>query len=417
MGTYDPKSLAMMHKVVARSGIASRHAVGYVPGAPPASYFPSLEAPRARAALWEEHAPKLAVAAARQALAQWPGGSAADVTHVVVHSCTGFSAPGLDYALIAALGLRSDTRKLGVNFMGCFGFFSAAYVARQIVAADATGAAVVLVVCAETSSVHLSAHPTPELIVGNALFADGAAAAIVTHAGFVGAAGAPRALGPPPAPDAPPEPEAHTRPFRLAGRGYEWAIGPMASELVPDSAGAMTWQQTAQGGRYDMFLDKSIPDALKRVFFTHGTSLLSRVGVDAAERAARGVAWAIHPGGKAILDVVETVLRTLGMPTDGVAASYAVLNEYGNMSSATMPFVLQRVLTGDAGAKAGNVFFVGFGPGLTVEFGRLYKHFGGEGAGPARRAAAAPAADGAERAAERAADDAPAAGEPQAPRA
>jgi len=408
MESYDPKSLSMMQKVVAKSGIDERHACGAVAGAPAASYFPSLEGPRARAALWEEHAPKLAVAAARQALAQWPGGTAADVTHVVVHSCTGFSAPGLDYELIAALGLRSDTRKLGVNFMGCFGFFTAAYVARQIVAADDTGAAVVLVVCAETSSVHLSATPTPELIVGNALFADGAAAAVITHAGFVGAAGAPRALGPPPAADAPPEPGARTRPFRLAGRGYEWAIGPMSSEVVPGSAGAMTWKQTAQGGRYDMFLDKSIPEALTRVFLTHGASLLSRVGVDAAERAARGLAWAVHPGGKAILGGVETVLRTLGLPTAGLPDSHAVLKEYGNMSSATMPFVLQRVLTGEAGAHAGNVFFAGFGPGLTVEFGRLYKHYPGD---------AAPTAGGRARPAEPApgAAAAPAEGEPLAP--
>lgn len=81
-------------------------------------YVAALTVPGARGKLWVDHVPALAVSAARDALAAWRHGSAADVTHVVVHSCTGFAAPGLDFLLIQELGLKSHTRKLGVNFMG-----------------------------------------------------------------------------------------------------------------------------------------------------------------------------------------------------------------------------------------------------------------------------------------------------------
>lgn len=112
--------LAKVSKVIASGGIETRHSVVTVPAE---EYFALLQEPGKRAALWEEHAPELAIAAARNALSQWRHGGARDVTHIVTHSCTGFSAPGLDFALINALGLPSDTRKLGVNFMGwCVGW-------------------------------------------------------------------------------------------------------------------------------------------------------------------------------------------------------------------------------------------------------------------------------------------------------
>ena len=112
---YSPELLERVNKFVASGGIEARRCVLPDSGA---EYLARLAQPGKRAELWEEHAPELAIAAARNALSQWRHGSAADVTHVVVHSCTGFAAPGLDYALISALGLGSGTRKLGVNFMG-----------------------------------------------------------------------------------------------------------------------------------------------------------------------------------------------------------------------------------------------------------------------------------------------------------
>ena len=166
---------------------------------------------------------------------------------------------------------------VGVNFMGCFGGFTALYVAKTIVEADPTGRAVVLVACAETCTVHLSADTRVELVVGNTLFADGAGAAIVTAAGFRGAG-----VSAPP-PGGPPD--------------EQWALGAMSSEIIPDSAEAMTWKNSATAGQFDMWLDKTIPAKLSSMFVTHGVSLIRRVGISNPWTCG----WAIHPGGSAII--------------------------------------------------------------------------------------------------------------------
>ena len=335
---YPPELRAKMDKIVAGAGIDTRFPVC---DAPPEGYAAALNEPGARGALWESAVPALAVAAARQALAGWRHGSACDVTHVVVHSCTGFSAPGIDFALIKALGLPSTTRKLGVNFMGCFGGMTALYVAKQIIEADATGRAVVLVACAEACTVHVSGAPHAELAVGNSIFGDGAAAAIVTHAGFRGT--------PPPPPAVP------AAPFAVESPEFEWEIAQMASEIAPDSEGAMTWRQSAQAGRYDMWLARDIPASLQKLFGGKGLQMFARVGL-----SPFSCAFALHPGGKAILAGFETVLGALGAKPDGIEASKEVLRRYGNMSSATIFFVLQRVLSS---TRRDSVFFAGFGPG------------------------------------------------------
>lgn len=335
---YPPELREKMGKIVGASGIETRFPVC---PSPPEGYVAALDEVGARGALWEGAVPALAVAAARQALAGWRHGSACDVTHVVVHSCTGFAAPGIDFALIKALGLPSTTRKLGVNFMGCFGGMTALYVAKQIIEADATGRAVVLVACAEACTVHVSAAPRAELAVGNSIFGDGAAAALVTHVGFRGT--------PPPPPAVP------AAPFPVETADFEWELGAMASDIAPDSEGAMTWRQSAQAGRYDMWLARDIPDALKRLFGSRGLDIFARVGLNPFT-----CAFALHPGGKAILAGFEAVLGAMGAKVEGIDASKEVLRQFGNMSSATIFFVLQRVLSS---TKQDNVFFAGFGPG------------------------------------------------------
>ena len=139
----------------------------------------------------------------------------------------------------------------------------------------------------------------------------------------------------------------------------------MGSEIVPDSAGAMTWRQSAQAGRYDMFLSRDIPRALTALFTAKGLDIVARVGLNPF-----ACAYALHPGGASILSGVESVLGALGVKPVGIESSREVLREFGNMSSATIFFVLQRVL---AGTSRDSVFFAGFGPGLTVEFGALQR--------------------------------------------
>ena len=112
---YPEEIQGRIERVVASSGISRRFCVS---STPVPEYVEALCKEGARSSLWNEGAPQLAVAASRDALARWRHGSASDITHVVVHSCTGFAAPGLDFEIIQALGLRSSTRKIGVNFMG-----------------------------------------------------------------------------------------------------------------------------------------------------------------------------------------------------------------------------------------------------------------------------------------------------------
>ena len=243
---------------------------------------------------------------------------------------------------------------------------TALFVAKTLIEADTTGRAVVLVACAEACTVHVSGAAALELVVGNTLFGDGAGAAIVAHAGFRGRAGGSAAPA--------------GRAMRaVATDAWEWALGAMSSEIVPDSAPAMTWKQSAEAGRYDMWLARTIPRALTELFAARGAELLARVGL----LNPFGVAWALHPGGKAILAGFADGLARLGLAPSGLEHSHAVLAAHGNMSSATIFFVLQRVL---AETDRDAVFFAGFGPGLTVEFGALRRQSRGGAAAAAASA-------------------------------
>jgi predicted naringenin-chalcone synthase len=211
------------------------------------------------------------------------------------------------------------------------------YVAKQLIEADTTGRAVVLVACAEVCSVHISSEPKAELGVGNSIFGDGAASAIVTHAGFRGSRGGAVDTAPTPYPLETPE--------------WEWCIDTMSSEIIADSAGHMTWKQSVDGGRYDMWLAREIPEALLSFFVKNGISLLRKVNLN-----PYGCAWALHPGGKGILTNFEKGLATLGIKPEGIECSHDVLANHGNMSSATILFVLQRVLSS---TKRDSAFFAG----------------------------------------------------------
>jgi hypothetical protein len=224
---YPPGTLALVDKIVAKAGIETRHTAvsSDVAGFAPAL----LRGGRARAEVWEAAAPVLALAAARDALSRWAQGDARDVTHIVVHSCTGFAAPGLDCALIKGLGLPNSTRKVPVHFAGCFGGFTALYVAQQIIEANGGARAVVLVVAAEVCTAHMACDERTECVIGNTIFADGAGAAVVTAVDFRGASGGGGSTGGP----------------WQNGRGLDgtlgsdgqwvWAFGGMASDLIPDT--------------------------------------------------------------------------------------------------------------------------------------------------------------------------------------
>jgi alkylresorcinol/alkylpyrone synthase len=274
----------------------------------------------ARNDVYIREAPALFAAASRDALdrARVP---ASAITHVVTASCTGFFAPGPDFRLVKDLGLSSTVQRDHLGFMGCAAAFPALRSASRICAADPS--AVVLVVCGEICTIHIRVSNDPEQIVASAVFADGAAAAVVSAA---------------PAPDA--------RTLELDGFG---------TALTREGEDEMRWIIGDHG--FEMTLTAEVPRVIGREVHSALAPLLARAG-------AAIDAWAVHPGGRSILDRVESALA---LSPGALRHSREVLRECGNMSSATVLFILKRMLEHEDLRDADRVLGVAFGPGLTVE--------------------------------------------------
>ena len=265
--------------------------------------FPSTAA---RMALFDQHALPLAQKAAREALV---GLRPQDITHLVVTTCTGLSAPGLDLQLQQALGLRSSLERTVVGFMGCYAAINGLKTAWHIVRSMPT--ARVLLVNLELCTLHLHENVDLEGLLGFMQFADGCAASVVS-----------------------------ANPTGLELRRFHCDVLPEAAELV-------TWHVGDRG--FAMELAPSLPKVLGDNIAPLLHWLDEPVNL-----------WAVHPGGRAILDAVESALK---LPPDALQASREVLRNYGNMSSATVMFVLKAMLDG----KPGNGLAMAFGPGLTLE--------------------------------------------------
>lgn len=249
------------------------------------------------------------------------GFSAGDVTHVVTVSCTGFFAPGPDYFLVRDLCLHPHTQRFHLGFMGCYAAFPALKMAKAFCRADEN--AVVLVVCLELCTLHLQLGGDPDGLLASSVFADGAAAALVSAREPTGSA------------------------FELSA---------LATTLTDDGEGDMAWSVGDQG--FDIVLSSYVPEILEANIGAALAPLFADYGLGAEDLER----WAVHPGGRAILDKVE---KGLGLPETALEPSREVLRDYGNMSSATVFFVLQKVLA--ASERGERVCSVAFGPGLTVE--------------------------------------------------
>jgi predicted naringenin-chalcone synthase len=272
-------------------------------------------------------APPLALAAAREAVVR-SGRAAAEVTHLVTVSCTGFMAPGVDAALIGGLGLAATVQRTHVGYMGCHGALNGLRVARAFTGAEPE--ACVLLSAVELCSLHYHYGWNPSKMVANALFADGAAAVVgVRKKGSGGILGG-----------------KDSRPLFVAATG---------SCLVPDTADVMTWTIGDHG--FQMTLAKQVPGSIAKHLRPWLCDWLGKQGVRLEEVGS----WAVHPGGPRILSAVE---EGLCLPRTALAASRAVFAECGNMSSPTLLFILERLRR--EGARRPCVM-LGFGPGLTAE--------------------------------------------------
>jgi len=274
----------------------------------------------ARMAAYERHAPPLGCAAAAAALAD-AGIGPERVAHVVTVTCTGFMAPGLAVHLVRSLGLRSDVTRTQVGFMGCHGALVGLRTAAALAATTPGRAA--LVVAVELCSLHFQYGWDPGAVVANALFADGAGAAVVTTG--------------------------------RSGHGNAPVLAATGSWLAPGSEEAMTWRIGDRGFR--MTLSPEVPALIRRDLRQGLEPWLEGQGLTVGDVGG----WAVHPGGPRILTAVT---EALDLDPTAVDISRSVLAEHGNMSSPTVLFVLDRLRS--AGAPRPWVA-LGFGPGLTTE--------------------------------------------------
>lgn len=288
----------------------------------------------ARNELYIEQATPLFVEAGRKALDACAELSASDITHVITVSCTGFYAPGPDYQVVRQLGLGTNVQRYHLGFMGCYAAFPALRAAKSFCEADPD--AVVLVISAELCTLHVRSSSDPDTIVASSVFGDGAAAAIVTAR----------------------TPPAEAATLRLDA--FETALTPVGED-------DMAWKIGDHG--FEMVLSSYVPRIIEQHIRGALTPLLAHDPALAAEPYRDIEHWAIHPGGRSILDKVEAVL---GLTEDQLVPSRDILRNYGNMSSATILFVLKRILesAGTAGGErvgGERVCAMAFGPGLTVE--------------------------------------------------
>jgi len=280
--------------------------------------------------VYVREATRLFIAAARAALDADPEVVAADITHVVTVSCTGFHAPGPEYEIVRALGLPDSVQRYHLGFMGCYASMPALRLASQFCAADPD--AVVLVVSVELCTLHLRSSENPDLIVASSLFADGAGAGIVT-----------------------------ARPSAAAGL----RLDRFHTAIAPQGEKDMAWTIGDHG--FEMILSTAVPqiigetiiDALRPLYagelqapFQDG-----RIGEEVRH-------WAIHPGGRSILDRVQDRLVLSDVQ---LHPARETLRTYGNMSSATILFVLRRILEEEGARHGERVSAMAFGPGLTAE--------------------------------------------------
>ena len=275
---------------------------------------------------YERLAPGLAEQAARAALDNAAVGIDR-VTDLVVVSCTGFSAPGVDVALVRQLGLAPTVRRTMIGFMGCFGAIIGLRSAVGACAVDSR--AVCLVVCVELCTLHLRPDPGADNLVASALFGDGAAAAVVV--------GDRVGLSP-------------------AGAGDAAGIGRLTrgfGRLIPEGHDWMTWRVTDAG--FAMTLDRCVPAALN-------AAVVEIVEEATGSDEGGPDCYVVHPGGPGILDAVSDGLTLAG--GSGIEAARAILCRYGNMSSSAILFVLDEMLRNRYRPPA---MLLAFGPGLAVE--------------------------------------------------
>jgi predicted naringenin-chalcone synthase len=320
----DPRQRMIFRRMVSRADIAHRYS--FLNPQKGSGQFSSHDANEfyqlgnfpttsRRMKLFEQSAPVLMRKAVdRLALSEK---ERAGITHVLVTCCTGLYSPGLDFEIVEHLGLSGGVERTMIGFMGCYAAINALKLARHIVRSDPKAG--VLMLNLELCTLHFQETQELEQVLSFLVFADGAAASLITS------------------------------------REQGFALDSFKAVMVTETRGLITWKIRGQG--FDMLLSGQVPGELGRVLH-EGKLMAERNGIDL---------WAVHPGGRSILDAVE---KGLELPVDALAASREVLSCFGNMSSATVMFVLQQLMLQAQPGQRGCA--MAFGPGLTVETMRFH---------------------------------------------
>lgn len=317
----DPRRQAVFTRMADKAGIEHRYSC-FAPTANPTSTAlddneifarGAFPATAKRMEMFETAAPQLAQQAVDRLLV---GENRGSITHLVVTTCTGFSAPGIDLELVARCGLSTSIERTMIGFMGCYAAINALKLARHIVRSDPS--ARVLAVNIEVCTLHLNETTDLEKLLSFCLWGDGCAAALVS-----------------------------SEPHGISLDSFHAVVSAEHRDL-------MTWSVHDNG--FDMLLSGQVPAAIHQALTNNINEILGDAAIGDVDL------WAVHPGGRSVLDAVE---RALGLGPETLNRSRHVLREFGNMSSATVMFVLERMLSERSSELLGCA--MAFGPGLTAE--------------------------------------------------
>ncbi|WP_340106981.1 type III polyketide synthase [Rhodohalobacter sp. 8-1] len=330
----DEKDQRLLHHIYGRSGIQTRHSVvddfksngsfelffngqGATPGT------------KSRNDTYIKKGRQLYVDVARK-LMNASDLNTTDITHLITVSCTGFYAPGPDYDIIKSLGLPSSIERYHLGFMGCYAVLPALKLASQL--CEANKDANVMVVSVELCTLHFQARPVMDDMISASVFADGGAGTIVSG--------------------------------KQPGSGPHFSLDGFESAITDKGKDDMAWSIGDQG--FNMTLSTYVPDILSSELDSFLNPIFEKYAIAQDDINL----WGIHPGGRAILDKFES---TLSLEDGALNASRSVLANYGNMSSATILFVLKELLESSSSDSPQKAIAMAFGPGLTIESALLTK--------------------------------------------
>ena len=277
--------------------------------------------------LFKEQAVLLAIEAIQNSLKRL-NSNVADfgITHLITVSCTGLFAPGIDAELIEQLNLPNDIFHTAINFQGCNAAFPALKLGDMIAKTDEK--AKVLIVCVELCTLHFQPKNNHDNLLSNTIFGDGAAAVVVVS-------------------------DSYAKLNHKSGM----TINGFYSLLLNKGKDLMGWNITPVN--FEMILDAKIPEFIG----DEVADVVLKAGKKLNFMPEKIDKWAIHPGGKKILD---TIKKQLQLSDADLQYSYKILDEYGNMSSPTILFVLNEIMQAEHKPDE-NIFSIGFGPGLSIE--------------------------------------------------